>query len=188
MSKQIRNTSHPTAAATTTNTSTENDSDNESESDAVSSNTNDPDPLTAIHTSQNSSFTPIVEVPVFDPASYDFASLRWADLVPLVQNHPRFAKDYSFPTDASWVKSRPFHEIKHGSQLPRVMALDCEMCETMDPVTEEKIANTLIRFSVVNGSNPAEVIFDSLVAPAMVSCAIYYMPKYVLYRVNTTHF
>jgi hypothetical protein len=41
------------------------------------------------------------------------------------------------------------------SEYP-VIALDCEMCETEDPVTKVR-ESTLIRLSVVNGFNPDEV-------------------------------
>lgn len=50
---------------------------------------------------------------------------------------------------------------------PRVIAIDCEMCETADPVTGEKDKNSLIRFSVVNGLNPSQVLLDTLVQPIM---------------------
>jgi hypothetical protein len=40
---------------------------------------------------------------------------------------------------------------------PHVIAIDCEMCESTDPVTEMVDNNTLIRFSVVNGLCPSEV-------------------------------
>lgn len=49
---------------------------------------------------------------------------------------------------------------------PPVIAIDCEMCETVDPVTETKNSNALIRVSIVNGLNPSEVLLDSLVAPS----------------------
>jgi hypothetical protein len=40
---------------------------------------------------------------------------------------------------------------------PSVICIDCEMCETTDPVTGVKDPSVLIRFSAVNGVNPAEV-------------------------------
>lgn len=39
------------------------------------------------------------------------------------------------------------------------------MCETIDPVTDAKNSNALIRVSVVNGINHSDVLLDSLVAP-----------------------
>ena len=35
--------------------------------------------------------------------------------------------------------------------LPPILAIDCEMCETEDPVTGDKNSLTLVRLSVVNG-------------------------------------
>ena len=104
----------------------------------------------------------------FDPSTVDFSALRWADLVPICQSNQRFLKEYVFVKDSSWVKARPASEILHRDKLPSVIALDCEMCETMDPVTGDKIGNALIRLSVINGQDPAEVIIDTLVAPMMV--------------------
>ena len=104
----------------------------------------------------------------FDPTTVDFSTLRWSDLVPIVQNNPRFTRDYVFTKDSSWVKARPATELSYSQKLPTVIALDCEMCETVDPVTGQRTSNSLIRFSVINGMNPSEVIVDSLVNPMMV--------------------
>lgn len=110
--------------------------------------------------------------PFFDPRTCDFASLRWADLVPIVKGDPRFLKDYSFNVDKTWVRAPPHSEKKHSHKLPAVLGIDCEMCEAMDPVTGMRITNALIRFSVVNGTNPSEVLIDTLVAPMMVRHSI----------------
>ena len=47
------------------------------------------------------------------------------------------------------------------------MAIDCEMCETEDPLTGAKDSNSLIRLSVVNGLNASEVLLDVLVQPTL---------------------
>lgn len=47
-----------------------------------------------------------------------------------------------------------------------MVALDCEMCQTMDPLTGEKDNGALIRISLINGLNPSEVLLDTLVLPA----------------------
>jgi hypothetical protein len=39
------------------------------------------------------------------------------------------------------------------------------MCQTTDPVTGVKDHGALIRFSVINGLNPTEILLDQLVAP-----------------------
>lgn len=47
----------------------------------------------------------------------------------------------------------------------KVVALDCEMCETTDPVTGVKENNSLVRFSVIDGTQPLRVLIDELVSP-----------------------
>lgn len=47
------------------------------------------------------------------------------------------------------------------SSLPPVLGIDCEMCETIDPVTGIKNPSSLVRLSVVNGINPKEVRHDT---------------------------
>lgn len=91
--------------------------------------------------------------------------VNWRPYVQSTVACPRFSKDYNFDMDHSWVQAKP-----HGDwckNLPPVVAIDCEMCETTDPVTGVKDGSTLIRFSMVNGLNPSEVIVDSLVNPLL---------------------
>lgn len=52
--------------------------------------------------------------------------------------------------------------IYRAANLPTVLAIDCEMCETKDPVTGGRNGQTLIRMSVVNGLNRDEVSFLSI--------------------------
>ena len=40
--------------------------------------------------------------------------------------------------------------------------MDCEMCETTDPVTGEKCENALVRFSVIDCTNNGQVILTYL--------------------------
>lgn len=42
------------------------------------------------------------------------------------QAHPKYAKNYRFEADATWVTASPCGEACAG--LPQVLALDCEMC------------------------------------------------------------
>jgi RNA exonuclease 1 len=44
-----------------------------------------------------------------------------------------------------------------------VLALDCEMCETTDPVSGEVDLHTLVRLSVVSSVEPDNVLLDILV-------------------------
>ena len=85
------------------------------------------------------------------PVTYD-ELLR---LVGTTSSHPRFAAEYSFNTDETWVRSRPYGEW--SKNLPLVIAIDCEMCVTEDPVTLAKNPHSLIRFSVVKGLEQGDV-------------------------------
>lgn len=49
-------------------------------------------------------------------------------LVAETQAHPRFKSDYRFETDSSWITASPCGE--RCADLPQVVAIDCEMCET----------------------------------------------------------
>lgn len=98
-------------------------------------------------------------------ASADPNQLPWGTLLQKTQQAPRFKKDYNFErADQTWVSPRAFGEW--SANLPPVIAIDCEMCQTTDPLTRERDNNALIRFSVVNGLDPTEVLIDQLVKPA----------------------
>ncbi|CAN0541607.1 unnamed protein product, partial [Laminaria digitata] len=47
-------------------------------------------------------------------------------LVGRTRAHPKFATNYSFDKDASWITASPCGDGCAG--LPQVVALDCEMC------------------------------------------------------------
>ena len=100
----------------------------------------------------------------------------WQKAVLSTQANSRFASCFDFekykaldqekgtghPND--WVKARPFGDWCKSN--PHAIAIDCEMCETCDPVTGAKDHKALCRLSVVNASNPSEVLIDTLVKPA----------------------
>lgn len=46
-----------------------------------------------------------------------------------------------------------------------MIALDCEMCETSDPVTGVKNTSALVRVSIVDGLTPTTILLDTLVSP-----------------------
>jgi hypothetical protein len=98
--------------------------------------------------------------PKLDFKSLDYKHFNWEELVAKTQSHARYKMDYSLNVDASWVSAR----MGLKPEYP-VIALDCEMCETEDPVTQVR-ESTLIRLSVINGQNPEEVLMDTLVAPS----------------------
>jgi hypothetical protein len=90
--------------------------------------------------------------------------LSWPDLVKLTKASARYASDFVFQTDASWVSTRSLAEFK-GKAPKDIIAIDCEMCQSEDPLTGTKDHAALVRVSVVNGQNPDEVLLDKLVRP-----------------------
>jgi RNA exonuclease 1 len=52
------------------------------------------------------------------------------------------------------------------AENPQAIAIDCEMCETRDPVSGAVDSKALCRLSVINADNPDEVLLDTLVKPA----------------------
>lgn len=86
--------------------------------------------------------------------SIDSKTLPWGDLVRNTMMHPKYQKDYSFSdTDYTWVDSKDGVDKK----VYPLIAIDCEMCQTQDPVTGELNHNSLIRVSVINGLDPTQV-------------------------------
>ena len=99
---------------------------------------------------------------------------QWLGVVETTQKHRRFSSDYNFSkyqkidetighASNIWVKTTPFH--KNKANHPQVIAIDCEMCETMDPVSSKKDHRALCRVSVVDAETK-EVLLDSLVKPS----------------------
>lgn len=62
-----------------------------------------------------------------------------------------------------WVKPRPYGEWCANN--PQAICIDCEMCETENPKTGATDPKALCRLSVINASNPDEVLIDTLVKP-----------------------
>lgn len=98
------------------------------------------------------------------------AGCKWSSCVKATVKHNRFAGDYravvtSNKGVAEWIETK-----KHGpwcKDLPHVLAIDCEMCATRDPVSNEQDGKALIRLSVVNGHDEKEVLLDTLVLPSL---------------------
>jgi RNA exonuclease 1 len=100
---------------------------------------------------------------------------KWEKAVVETQTHARFHEEYNFqkyqPTQlesesensSPWIKAKPFGDWCRGN--PQCIAIDCEMCETQDPVTKKKNHKALCRISIINGDNPQEVLLDTLVKP-----------------------
>lgn len=98
---------------------------------------------------------------------------RWVDLVRQTQNDPRFDRDFDMErymvadeavglSRRDWIKFKPYGAW--CSDNPQVIAIDCEMCETVDPVSGEKNPNALCRLSVIDAET-SEVLLDTLVKP-----------------------
>ncbi|CAM9921609.1 unnamed protein product [Ectocarpus sp. 6 AP-2014] len=86
----------------------------------------------------------------------------WQGLVERTRAHPKFAKNYRFETDATWVMASPCGDSCPG--LPQVIALDCEMCMSEDPLSKERNGKELLRLSIVRGED-GEKLMDTLVRP-----------------------
>lgn len=109
--------------------------------------------------------------PNYPVPSHTEVGRKWMKVVKTTQAHPEFDsifslqkyKDRDLPGEA-WVQTKPFGDW--CKDFPQVIAIDCEMCETADPVSGEKNHNALCRVSIVNAENPGEVLLDTLVKPA----------------------
>lgn len=108
------------------------------------------------------------------PKSTD-AGRKWLKVVKATQSARRFAFDYDFDryrvaddasgicTERDWVKAKPYG--KWCADAPQSVAIDCEMCETQDPVSGKKNHKALCRISIVDAETK-EVLLDTLVKPA----------------------
>jgi len=102
-------------------------------------------------------------------------SRAWLEVVQSTQKHPRFKTDFDFEkmkvgniklpvaAPSSWVKTRPATAKEFSSKLP-VIAIDCEMCATQDPVSGARNHNALCRISIVDGET-RRTLLDTLVRP-----------------------
>eukprot|EP00904_Undaria_pinnatifida_P006310 jgi/Undpi1/2809/HiC_scaffold_14.g06186.m1 len=91
-----------------------------------------------------------------------FCILFTKDLVQRTLAHPKYAANYSFEKDASWITASPCGD--GCADLPQVVALDCEMCLSEDPVDKSLNGKELVRLSIINGAN-GEPLMDTLVRP-----------------------
>ena len=93
---------------------------------------------------------------------------EWLDAVIKTRQHKKYATSYDFRKDqlestATWIKARPFGDWCRNH--PQSIAVDCEMCETKDPLTGTVNHKALCRVSIVNAAKPDEVLLDTLVKP-----------------------
>mmetsp|Transcript_17079 Transcript_17079/g.39255 ORF Transcript_17079/g.39255 Transcript_17079/m.39255 type:complete len:555 (+) Transcript_17079:120-1784(+) len=98
----------------------------------------------------------------------------WQKSVIESRKHDRYSTSLDFAkykqhdaetgVDTKWVKAKPYG--KWCASYPQAIAIDCEMCESQDPLTGSKNSKALCRISVVNAEKPEEVLLDTLVKPA----------------------
>jgi RNA exonuclease 1 len=112
---------------------------------------------------------PTLSLPTSTPAGR-----KWVHMVQKTRDHPRYSnlydlskymeqdKNAGYAIDSLWVKTTPFEKTK--GENPQIIAIDCEMCETMDPVTQQKDHRALCRVSIIDIVKD-EVLLDSLVKP-----------------------
>jgi len=103
------------------------------------------------------------------------AHLKWHSAVLATRSNPSYASAFAFErtqqyeysegisSPHQWIQSRPYGSWCINN--PASIAIDCEMCETKDPVTNKSDTKALCRLSIVNGDNPSEVLLDTLVKP-----------------------
>jgi RNA exonuclease 1 len=99
---------------------------------------------------------------------------KWQKAIIKSRQHARYENSYDFKKykeiDAlaglhtEWIKAKPYGPWCQSN--PQAIAIDCEMCETQDPLSGAKNPKALCRISVVNAENPDEVLLDTLVKPS----------------------
>lgn len=99
---------------------------------------------------------------------------KWLNAVKSSRTHERYANNFEFAKykeantaaglASEWIKAKPFGTWCASN--PQAIAIDCEMCETQDPLSGVKNPKALCRLSVVNAENPEEVLLDTLVKPS----------------------
>jgi RNA exonuclease 1 len=99
---------------------------------------------------------------------------KWLPAILQTSKHARFERSYDFSryqqqdeevglSASAWIEAKPYSEW--CAKNPQVIAMDCEMCETCDPVSGLKDCRALCRISVVDVTTN-EVLLDTLVKPA----------------------
>lgn len=101
----------------------------------------------------------------FNPSIGSLKNLAWNQLVELTKSNPRYVANYTFSEDATWIRSKTYGSWCVEQSIPEVISLDCEMCETTDPVNGAKCENALIRLSILDLFG--KVLVDSLITPGL---------------------
>ena len=121
---------------------------------------------------------PILQVapPPLPLPTHSQVGLKWQNAILETRKHPRYDGSYDSQKTKEadlatgrcgakgWMKARKYGEWCAAN--PQAIAIDCEMCETKDPVTGAVDSKALCRISVINAEKPEEVLLDTLVKPA----------------------
>ena len=112
-------------------------------------------------------FFPILPVPKAPE------SIKWKDACLKSRAHAKYHSSFNFEKyktnelqngiAAPWIKTMHFGAWCRKN--PQVIAIDCEMCETTCPLTGKIDGKALCRLSVINASNPDDILIDTLVKP-----------------------
>jgi RNA exonuclease 1 len=119
--------------------------------------------------------TPPASNVVTYPRPTSSAAQIWLAVVEETQAKTKFGREYDFSRyqtqdeesgipKSAWVEAKPYNTITHGN-APQAIAIDCEMCETKDPVSGKKDHRALCRISIIDAATD-EVLLDTLVKPA----------------------
>jgi hypothetical protein len=100
---------------------------------------------------------------------------RWVPAIVQGRMHPRYETHFDFAkykvqcetlgicSSSAWIRAKPYGDW--CVDLPQIIAVDCEMCETQDPVTGHHDPRALCRVSFVDCVTN-DVLLDTLVKPA----------------------
>ncbi|KAL9180204.1 hypothetical protein ACHAXT_008174 [Thalassiosira profunda] len=103
------------------------------------------------------------------------AHLKWKDAVIATRSHANYPHAYNWErsqqfefnaglsTHSDWTAAKPYGAWCAAN--PSAVAIDCEMCQTRDPVTGRTNDKALCRVSLVNAQDPNDVLLDTLVKP-----------------------
>jgi len=99
---------------------------------------------------------------------------KWYSLIVETRSHPKYKSCYDMNrykkvdlenghSINEWVRTKPFSRSFEGN--PQSITINCEMCETKDPVSGLVDSKSLCRLSIVNGSDKNDVLLNTLVKP-----------------------
>ncbi|ETW06752.1 hypothetical protein H310_02914 [Aphanomyces invadans] len=84
----------------------------------------------------------------------------YEDLVKMTAEHPLFAAKFApHPNWVSTLTMKPSSKAKHK----KIVAMDCEMCVTINEATKVRNSKTLVRVTVIDGENPDDILVDLIV-------------------------